>query len=135
MILRKLQSMKEVSWRNPEKPKMQENAVAGKSISRTGLPAVGARWITAGSTISAVTSSSTGTGRKGCIRRRAMHLSSSGLRPEMKTTVSAHNGYLCTPLNDDEIVNIFDIILEGFLKCVLIPWLKRKESASYGLPF
>jgi len=63
MILRKLQFMKEAPWRNPEKPKMQESAASGKSISRTGLPAAGPRWITAGITISAGNSSSTG--RKG----------------------------------------------------------------------
>jgi len=72
--------MKEAPWRSPEKPKMQESVASGKSILRTGLPAAGPRWITAGSKISAGTNSSTG--RKGCIRRRARRLLHSGYPPK-----------------------------------------------------
>jgi len=63
MILQKLQSIEEASWLNTERLKMQRSDVAGKMIRKTGMPAAGPRWITARSTISAVTSSSTG--RKG----------------------------------------------------------------------
>jgi len=86
--------MKEAPWRNPEKPKMQEIVASGKSISRTGNLSAGPRWITAGSMVSAGTSSSTG--RKGCIRRRARRLSSSGYPPEKTNECSMR---LCSDSN------------------------------------
>jgi len=82
MILQKLQFMKEASWRNPKKLKMKESAASGKSISRTDMPVAGHRWITAGSMVPAGTSSSTG--GKGCIHRKAARLLSSGYPRKMK---------------------------------------------------